>query len=223
MTAAAQIALMVGPLAAYFAMQGLWQVGRRPRVVSGVVDYYLLAIGIGALLAYGPFGGLLLAAIFGELSIAARLAWLSFLTVLAMALAPPSRRRLLVYNIDPETLAPVLRQVLQEQSGNFARTLQGFEDRSSGQSLQIKGSRTFRTAEIEASGRAPEEVIRGLRDPLRERLQRRPPPGGRVVSWVVLFWIALAGLTLLVPISGTIFRPEVAHAGPTLRTFRFTP
>ncbi len=219
MTTAAQIALMVGPLAAYFGLQGYWQIGRRPRVISGAVDYYLLALGIGALLAYGPLGETLLKAIFGTPDVAARLAWLSFLTVVAMALAPSSRRRLIVYNIDPEALPPILRQVLEEQSNSFSRTLQGFEDRAGKQSLQIKGSRLFRTAEIEASGRAPEVVIRTLREPLRQHFKHQTTPEGHPFSWIVFFWLALACLTLLLPVSGVFFRRIIANAEPTLQAF----
>src|SRR5882757_922117 len=42
-----QYALTVGPLGFYLWVLAVWQSGRRPRVVRGLVDFALLAAGLG--------------------------------------------------------------------------------------------------------------------------------------------------------------------------------
>ncbi len=60
-----QVALTVGPLACYFYVVGVWQSGRRPRVVAGPVDFAVLALGVSGLVTVGPVGQVLMRLIFG--------------------------------------------------------------------------------------------------------------------------------------------------------------
>src|SRR5207244_13388422 len=61
-----QYALTVGPLGFYLWVLALWQSGRHPRVVSGLVDHALLVFGVGGIIVFGPFGQLLARMIFGR-------------------------------------------------------------------------------------------------------------------------------------------------------------
>src|SRR5438105_4809609 len=60
MTSPVQLALMVTPLAVYLYLLAVWQAGRHPRVVSGRLDVWLLALGLGGLALLGPLGQWLL-------------------------------------------------------------------------------------------------------------------------------------------------------------------
>lgn len=194
----AALLVTLGPLAGYLAVQGLWLCSPRPRLVSGTLDYVLMAFGLGALLAYGPVGEFLLSAVFRSPGVYAQLAWLSLLTTTALVLAGPSHRRLLVYNIDPARAQAALREALAQLPGEFSATLNGFEDRAAGRGLVLKASGRLRTAEVEAFGRRADELILALGPSLRARLatdRRRP-------AWpVALAWFALALATLCGPIA----------------------
>ncbi|QDV38005.1 hypothetical protein ElP_59520 [Tautonia plasticadhaerens] len=201
----AALLVTLGPLACYFAAQGLWLCSPRPRLVSGTVDYLLMAFGLGALLAYGPVGGFLLQAVFRSPGLAAHLAWLSLLTTAALALAGPSHRRLLVYNIDPARAHAALREALAQLPGEFSPTLNGFEDRVAGRGLALKTSGRSRTAEVSAFGRRADELILALGPALKARLatERRRP------AWPIAFaWFALALATLGGPIAWRSARPR---------------
>ncbi len=64
MSPAFQVALAVGPLAAYFLMLGILQSTRRPTVVPGAIDFALLASALGGLVVFGPVGWVLTATLF---------------------------------------------------------------------------------------------------------------------------------------------------------------
>ena len=56
-------ALTVGPLGFYLWTLALWHSSRHPKVVNGLTDFMMLAFGIGGVLAFGPFGQLLVRAL----------------------------------------------------------------------------------------------------------------------------------------------------------------
>ena len=112
MTSPVQLALMVTPLAAYFYLLALWQAGRHPRVVAGAVDLWLLALGLGGLVVFGPLGQFVARTLFGR---AGPLDWLFLVLVgflVVARLARRSSRRLVIYHVDAEALDAALRDVL---------------------------------------------------------------------------------------------------------------
>ena len=208
----APVLLTLGPLAAYLALQGVWSCLPRPRVVSGAVDYLLLAVALGTILAFGPVSGVLLGAIFPEPGTYARLAWLCFLTTAALLLAAPSHRRLIVYNVGPDRLEAALRDVVAGLPVEFKATLNGFVDRDGGHALTANANRRFRWVEIEAHGRRAEDLIGRIAGPLNDRLAHAE---GRPSWWLGAFWIALATASILIPaIDRTNRGSAIDHAPP---------
>src|ERR1700754_2665057 len=95
-----EMALTVGPLACYFYVVGVWQSGRRPRVVAGPLDFAVLAFGVSGLGAVGPVGQLLIRLIFGLPGVWAWVLWVVFLALWALVFAGAAARRLVVYNVE---------------------------------------------------------------------------------------------------------------------------
>ncbi len=125
-----QICLTLGPLATYFLVLGAWQSGRDAKVVPGGLDFALLALGVGGLVAFGPIGTVLIRLLFPGESV---WAWLALPTTLALAAlmwAPKMRRRVVVYNVSPEDLERVAREVADHLPGRVVSTLRGYEDRA---------------------------------------------------------------------------------------------
>jgi len=190
MTGAFQVALAVGPLAFYLAVLAAWQGGRQPRVVSGPLDFALLAVGFGGLLTFGPFGQVMARSLFGKPNL---LDWLTLISgegLVATILARRALRRLAVYCIDPETLNRALREALDRRPGRYVATLGGFEDRAEARGISVEVSPRSRAAVIEAYGRDPEELINELAPRLEEGLR------GVTVLPSALPWI-LSGLWAL--------------------------
>ncbi|RUL86103.1 hypothetical protein [Tautonia sociabilis] len=189
--------LSLGPLAAYLTAQGLLACSRRPRLVAGALDHLFLAFGLGALLGYGPVGSVLLGALSRSSESTPHLAWIAFLTTIALVFAGSSRRRLILYNLDPVRAQAAVRDALAQLPGAFSPTLLGFEDRAVGRGLRLKSSPMFRTCELEAFGRRADELIEALAGPLRDRLEQdRSPP-----RWpVAALWFVLATATVGVPL-----------------------
>lgn len=187
--------MMLGPLALYFVALGLRQLGRRPKVISGPLDSAMLGFALGSLLAFGPAGQALTAGLKPSLI---RPALLCGLGLFLMAMSLRSRRRLSLYNIEPEALDPAIARVLDGLPGDFRRTLRGFEDRKGGRGLTVRASTDYRTAEIEAFGAGAEALIAAIEPPLRRELAEVQRPNQ---PWLARFWLSLASLTLTLPIA----------------------
>jgi hypothetical protein len=166
-----QYLLMVGPLAFYLWILAWWNSGRSPRVVPGLVDFGLLAFGLGGVLAFGPIGQLTARVLFGNPGTSDWLVILAGLGVLTSLLARKSLHRVVVYRVSPEDLRHALEASLAQTGGSFVRTLRGFEDRESGRGLNVEVTKWFRCALIEAHGRNPEGLIQEIRPRLRTRLR----------------------------------------------------
>jgi hypothetical protein len=212
MRTAVQLASMVGPLTVYLYVIAVWQSGRHPRIVSGFVDLALLLFGLSGLVLFGPVGRLLLvragAGPFGAPSLWAWLALASSLSLLAVPWLPRSFRRLVIYNVDRDSVNLALRNTLQALPGDYAPTLRGFEDRKHHRGLSLEITAWGRTAVIEAYGDDPESLIVLVRQGLSVHLQpatSRPSP----VAWALLgLCMALIGPVLVVLLS----RPQTRAA-----------
>lgn len=213
MTGPLQMALTVGPLAGYLFVLGVWQSGRHPRVVAGALDFGLLAFGLGGLLVFGPIGHTLVGLMFPGPSVWAWLALPSLFLLLVLVWLPGTSRRLVVYNIDPETIAPALAAGLATVPGRFVPTLTGFEDADGRRGVSVEGSRWSRTAVVEAHGDAPEALIHALRPALEARLGDAGV-GPSAVAWL---WFGLSCASLLAPwLLLALARPQVREAVSTL-------
>ena len=194
MTGPWQYVLTVGPLGFYFAVLGLWQSERHPRVVRGLTDFALLAFGVGGVLAFGPFGQLVARTLFGRPDIVDWLVIVSGLGLWASVLARKALRRTVVYHVDPASLLDALRDVLARGGGRFVETLTGFEDRTAPRGLRVDFTRRLRCAVVEAYGFDPEGLIQDIRPRLSERLRHVTRPRSRVA-------FAFYGSSLLVMLS----------------------
>src|SRR5580692_8846780 len=96
MPIALQIVLALSPLAIYFLILGAWQSGRDPQVVPGMLDYGLLAFGVGGLIAFGPIGSGLIRVLFPGESVWAWLASPTLFTLVALLRAPSAHKRVVV-------------------------------------------------------------------------------------------------------------------------------
>ncbi|HEU5119152.1 MAG TPA: hypothetical protein VFT74_21360 [Isosphaeraceae bacterium] len=214
MSPALQVALAVGPLAAYFLLLGLLQSTRRPTVLPGPIDFALLACALGGLVVFGPVGWVLTATLFPGPSLWARLALLSAYVLLILIWAPRSGRRLIVYNIDHDGLADALRDaVLQlDPSTHFEPTVRGFEDHEHGRGLHLETG-ALRTGVIDAYGHQPETLLSDLEPLLRRQLASTPTRR----SVLAAVWFGVGAFTLLSPLAALLLsRPGILTA---VRTF----
>jgi hypothetical protein len=208
MTPPVQILLSVVPLACYLYLVGIWQAGRHPRVVGGGLDVTLLALGVGGLVLFGPFGQLLAAMLFGRPDVVHWLILVLIGLLVVSWLARRASRRLVVYHVTAEDLDAALRQVDVVGPESFVPTLDGFEDRSRTCHLRLEYSPRWKTAVVEASGRDPSALIQALERPLRIRLGATPAPR----SEGALIFFGLSTLTMLVPLTGYLLTQPRARA-----------
>ncbi|MFO0958981.1 MAG: hypothetical protein U0800_16400 [Isosphaeraceae bacterium] len=194
MAQAGTIALMVGPLALYFLLHACWHGGRYPRAIRGSLDYALLAVAIGSLIAFGPIGAALLRMAPRGADMPARVVVLALIWLAGLLLAPASWRRISLYNVPFDRIDAILRETLSEE-GDFRRTLQGWEDDRSG--LWVRVHRRADLVEIEAHGEMADRLHGRVFEGLRARTGNYPTRSGRGVARV---WWALAALTCLAPL-----------------------
>jgi hypothetical protein len=209
-----QVALTVGPLACYFYVVGVWQSGRRPRVVPGPLDFAVLALGVSGLLTVGPVGQLLMRLIFGIPGTWAWVLWGVFLGLWAVVFAGAAARRIVVYNVEPARLVEAVEQALATLPGaNFSPTLGGFESSDDRRALVVEGMRRLRVGTVDARGREPEALIRALRPALRDRLEA-VEAGPTRVTWALF---VLSWATMLAPLVAFLLTEPRARA--VLRAF----
>ena len=201
-----EFALMVGPLSLYFLALAACYAGRGPRVIAGPVDSAMLGLAVGGLAGFGPIGGALLPA--WPAKVALMLAVAS-----GMALANRARRRLAIYNVDPNRVDAILREILDDRPGAFVRTLTGYEDRQAGCGLTLEGSAPFRFAEVVASGAGADALIAAIGPGLRLRLRGERARGMPLAR----LWLSMASLALTAPLSAYLLARPQARA--VLRVF----
>ena len=199
MTAAAQIALTAGPLAAYFYALGLLHGGTRPRLVSGPADVALMAFGLGGLVAFGPFGRSVMARLVGpEAGALGWSVWLGVVALWSLVLAGSASLRLTVYHLGEGDLDRAAREALGRLKGHFTPTIRGFEDADRGSGITVKSLPRLRAGSIEAYGRDPEALLAELKPRLREALAQIP----QRPSAVAHLMFGLACLTTIIPVAG---------------------
>jgi hypothetical protein len=196
MTSPVQLVLMVTPLAAYLYLVAIWQTGRHPRVVTGPVDLWLLALGVSGLVLAGPVGQLLVRTIFGR---PGPLQWLvlglvAFLVV--GRLARRSSRRLVVYHVGAESLDAALRDCLGPDA--FIQTVGGYESRTESCGIRVEHSPRWHSTVVDGFGQGADALIATLGPQLARRLRQAPA----ATPDVALLFFALPALTMLIPLAG---------------------
>jgi hypothetical protein len=197
MTTELQIVLTAAPLACYFYLLGVFHSGKRPRMITGPVDSGLLTLGLGGLVAFGPFGRTVLSRIVAEP--AGGVAWAIWILIVGLwsvLLAASASLRISVYHIQAEELDRAVADSIAQVDGHFVRTLNGFEDTKRGVGLTIKSMSWLRSGGLVAYGRAPEVLIRELKPHLRAALARLP----QRASTLSHLAFGVACLTMLMPL-----------------------
>jgi hypothetical protein len=203
-----QSAVAAGLLAHYFFTLALWHSGGRPRVVSGAADAAHLGLGLGGLVLFGPFGQALARMLFVKQGVLGSLTLASGLALAALLLSHSAWRRVVIYNVDRESLAKALRDVLETSSGRYVPTLRGLEDPKDQRGVTIEMPGWSQTATIEAYGRDPETLARELGEGLRKSLAVVASPG----SGNAWRFLGAAALVLIVPAAGWILQEPVARS-----------
>ena len=206
MTSPVQLVLTVAPLAVYLYLLAIWQAGRYPRVISGALDVSLLALGVGGLLLYGPFGQLVARMLFGRPDLVHWLILTLVANLIVWSLARRSSRRLVIYHVGAEELEDALAEVFEPET--FLRTLIGYEDRNQAQGVRVEVSPRWQSAVIEAFGSDSSGLIRRYEPRIRERLRAVPAE----TTGVAAVFFGLSALTLLVPLTGSLLTQPRARA-----------
>ena len=213
MSPSIQYVLTVGPLGFYLWLIAFWQSGRRPRVVSGLVDFTLLAFGVGGVIAFGPLGQLAARKFFTRPDVFDWLTIVSSLGLVATVLARGSIGRLVVYHASAVEVASALEAWFRDSNMAFARTLHGYEDHDARRGLRVEVTRIPASVTIEAIGPDAEGLIREVRSGLRKSLKNVSSPPSYAA-----FGLYFASLAVVVgPL--VFFLMTQPHAREALRAF----
>jgi len=171
MSPSIQYVLTVGPLGFYLWLIAFWHSGRHPRVVSGLVDFTLLALGVGGVIAFGPLGQLAARRLFDRPDAFDWLTIVSSVGLVATILARRSLTRVIVYHVSEKDLASAMEAVLHAENLPYVRTLHGYQDPTGRRGLRIEVTQIPSCVTIEAVGPDPEGLIRQIRSGLRKALR----------------------------------------------------
>ena len=108
-----RLCLAFGPVAAYLVLLGVVNLRRRPSLVSGTRDTFVLGLAVVGLVTIGPielFFPTTAAVLFGPYTWAFLLALYGLCLVLVLLMARP---RLVIYNISVDQLRPVLADLVE--------------------------------------------------------------------------------------------------------------
>ncbi len=201
MPSTVEVALVSVPMAVYLYALGLFHGGKHPRVVSGTADLLWLMLGLGGLVAFGPLGRVVVSALFGpDATAIAWSLWVAGLVLVAVLVARTGRNRLVVYHVEPDPVRSTTRDALADSSGSFAETLQGFEDRASRTSVNLRLSHRTKTAVIDVQGDESGRLIAQIRPRIGDILQTVDRP----VSTLSTAFFAASSLVMLIPVVGFV-------------------
>lgn len=193
-----QVALIAVPLAAYLYALGIFHGGKHPRVVAGPVDLAWLSFGLFGLVAFGPFGRVVVAATFGPAATPAGwLAWALLLAIMAACWTRTGRDRTVIYHAAPEHAEAALVAALGDLGGAYVATLHGYEDRATRTSILLRTSARTRTAVVDVQGDGAGAVAGRLRKALRVHLATIARP----VSTLSTAFFAASSLLMLAPVA----------------------
>lgn len=208
------LSIALGPLAVYFVLMGLINLIRRPFVTTGARDTAALGVAISGFIAVGPMDLFLPESTANQFG---ALAWVLLFLLYSMSvtlLVLLMRPRIVIYNIAPDQLRPVLAKVASELDG---------ESRWAGEALTLPelGVHMFvelvgatRHAVLAATG--PRQDFGGWRklelaltEALRQSRSASNPAG--------YFWMLL-GVTLVTIVMSVWFVSDPATVKQALRS-----
>ena len=193
MSDAIQLALILGPVAIYLYVLGIWQSGRRPRVISGRLDYALLVFGLSGLILFGPAGRVVQRFLFGEFNAMTGTLWAGFVGLWAIFLAGKASRRVVIYHVDEAAFLQVVESAVKQLDGAFSKTLNGYEDSAGGRSILVQANRILTVGVVEIDGKDSENLAKSLRALLRQTTLEVDAKGATKVTWglFLLSWISM--------------------------------
>ena len=194
MMATFRLALALVPLALYFFILGKWHSGSRPKLVTGAIDFGVLALGLGGPIAFGPVGEFLIDFLFPRESLAAWLAVASGVGLLALIGSTRARRRLVVYHVEGHVLTAAIGVALERITGSVHQTLHGFEDTKGQRGLTVEVGSRLGFGVVEAYGENPESLIDRIRPELNTILSQVWLPQTRLAT----LWYGLSCATVAV-------------------------
>ncbi len=158
-------------------------------------------LGLGGLMAFGPLGRVMVSTMFGpEPTAIAWSAWVAGLVVIAGFVARTGRNRVIIYHVEPDSIRAATRDALMDSDEAFAETLQGFEDRASRTSVDLRPSLRMKTAVIDVQGDHPGPAMARI----RPRLQTILNMVDRPVSTLSTAFFAASSVVMLVPVVGFV-------------------
>jgi hypothetical protein len=165
-------AILLFPLAVYLLYLGM-NVNRRPHPVAvrGDVSFLGLCLGLSSLLLFGPLTWFL--APFARQGVAVYFAaWAAYVVLLGLILLGVVRRQrrfLTIYNLDPDAISDLLREVLAEEAVDYQVTPGRLALAGGRQVLDIEGSDLWYSVTL--TWRGPDQELRQrLETRLREKL-----------------------------------------------------
>jgi hypothetical protein len=189
------------PLAIYLLVVGSLNLSKRPRVLSGAIDSFFLGLGLIGFILVGPFELFLPPAtafrLGGWVWLLLTICYVLFVTLYVLM----SRPRIVIYNVSPEQLRPVLADVFAalESEARWAGDAAFLP--SLGVQLHVEAIPILRNVQLIATGTAQSyEGWTRLQRELQARLQtttsRRNLPGlgmifaGLLLVTICALWVA---------------------------------
>jgi hypothetical protein len=147
-----RLCLAFGPVAAYLVLLGVVNLRRRPALISGTRDTFVLGLAVTGLVTIGPielFFPTTAAALFGAYTWAFLYSLYGLCLVLVVLTTQP---RLVIYNISADQLRPILAEVVEgiDAQGRWAGDSLVLP--SLGVQLHLDNSPVWRNVSLVASG-----------------------------------------------------------------------
>lgn len=168
------------PLAAYLLAIGMLNLARRPRVLSGTLDLFALGLGLVGLMMIGPLRLFLPSATSFRLGPWAwpllLVAYLLFLTLTILL----SRPRLVIYNLGPESVHSLLRDLFANLDAETAWAGDSVSLPNLGVELYVETVGSLRNVQLIAT--RVSQSLEGwavIQARLRQRLQQAPAERNR--------------------------------------------
>ncbi len=172
-----RLTVAVAPLAAYCLMLGIVNLMRRPVMTTGARDLAALAVAVTGLVAVGPLELFMPEAAVARFGGYVWLLLLSFYGLTASLAILISRPRLVIYNITPEQLRPVLAELVPHLDPQARWAGDSLAMPQLGVQLHLDSFQPMRNVSLVANGeRQNFEGWRRLEKALTEPLRQTPVP-----------------------------------------------
>lgn len=198
----AEICFFLFPPAIYLLLLAKINMGKRPCIINGATDRILLGLALAGPILVGPFRFLPLGETFAFWGLfnLEPLVWALFLFTLIATIclfAARARRKIVIYNIDPDAVGPLLRSMAEDADPSHHQLGNSLYLPALGIQFYVESTVRMRNVELVATTRSqdPAEWAR-LETALRKSAATLPETARRPwFPW--LFALVGAGLFLL--------------------------